>query len=213
MALGGQTPLKLSNAIPPELVLGTSPSSIDLAEDWERWNALCERLRIPQAAGGTATGLEEALGIVAKVGYPVLVRPSYVLGGRAMEIAYADDDVCRAMSAMTTSGSLGREGGLSAERPVLVDKFLEDAIEVDVDAVRDATGETLVAAVMEHVEEARVHSGDSACVVPPPTLSAETVGTIEEYTRAIADALEVKGPAPTCSSPSNGCPTAGPKCS
>jgi carbamoyl-phosphate synthase large subunit len=194
VALGGQTPLKLSNAIPPELVLGTSPSSIDLAEDRERWNGLCERLRIPQAAGGTATTLEEALGIAAKVGYPVLVRPSYVLGGRAMEIAYADEDVSRAMSAMTTSGSLGREGGLSAERPVLVDKFLEDAIEVDVDAVRDATGETLVGAVMEHVEEAGVHSGDSACVVPPPTLSAETVGTIEGYTRAIADALEVKGP-------------------
>ena len=194
VALGGQTPLKLSHAIPPELVLGTSPASIDLAEDREQWNALCERLGIPQAAGGTATSLEEALGIAAKVGYPVLVRPSYVLGGRAMEIAYADDDVSRAMSAMTTSGSLGREGGLSAQRPVLVDRFLEDAIEVDVDAVRDATGETLVGAVMEHVEEAGVHSGDSACVVPPPTLSVDAVGTIERYTRAIADALEVKGP-------------------
>ena len=194
VALGGQTPLKLSNAIPPGLVLGTSPSSIDLAEDRERWNALCERLGIPQAAGGTATSLEEALAIATKVGYPVLVRPSYVLGGRAMEIAYADSDVQRAMSAMTTSGSLGREGGLSAERPVLVDKFLEDAIEVDVDAVRDGTGETLIGAVMEHVEEAGVHSGDSACVVPPPTLSAETVAVIEGHTRAIADALEVKGP-------------------
>jgi carbamoyl-phosphate synthase large subunit len=194
VALGGQTPLKLSHAIPPELVLGTSPASIDVAEDREQWNALCERLGIPQAAGGTATSLEEALGIAAKVGYPVLVRPSYVLGGRAMEIAYADEDVSRAMSAMTTSGSLGREGGLSAQRPVLVDRFLEDAIEVDVDAVRDATGETLVGAVMEHVEEAGVHSGDSACVVPPPTLSVEAVGTIERYTRAIADALEVNGP-------------------
>ncbi len=194
VALGGQTPLKLSNDIPPGLVLGTSPSSIDLAEDRERWNLLCERLRIPQAAGGTATNLEEALAIASKVGYPVLVRPSYVLGGRAMEIAYEDEDVKRAMSAMTTSGSLGREGGLSAERPVLVDKFLEDAIEVDVDAVRDATGETLIGAVMEHVEEAGVHSGDSACVVPPPTLSAGTIEVIEGHTRAIADALEVKGP-------------------
>ncbi len=194
VALGGQTPLKLSHAIPPELVLGTSPSSIDLAEDRERWNSLCERLRIPQAAGGTATSLEEALTIAAKVGYPVLVRPSYVLGGRAMEIAYGDEDLERAMSAMTVSGSLGREGGLSAERPVLVDKFLEDAIEVDVDAVRDGAGETLVAAVMEHVEEAGVHSGDSACVVPPPTLSLATVDVIERHTRAIADALEVRGP-------------------
>jgi carbamoyl-phosphate synthase large subunit len=194
VALGGQTPLKLSSVIPPELVMGTSPASIDLAEDRERWNALCQGLGVPQAAGGTATGLAGALAIAADVGYPVLVRPSYVLGGRAMEIAYGAEDLERAMSAMTASGSLGREGGLSAERPVLVDRFLEDAIEVDVDAVRDGTGETLIAAVMEHVEEAGVHSGDSACVVPPPTLGAETIEVIERYTRAIADALEVKGP-------------------
>ena len=194
VALGGQTPLKLSSVIPPELVMGTSPASIDLAEDRERWNALCQGLGVPQAAGGTATGLAGALAIAADVGYPVLVRPSYVLGGRAMEIAYGAEDLERAMSAMTASGSLGREGGLSAERPVLVDRFLEDAIEVDVDAVRDGTGETLIAAVMEHVEEAGVHSGDSVCVVPPPTLGAETIEVIERYTRAIADALEVKGP-------------------
>ena len=148
----------------------------------------------PKPPVGTATGLAGALAIAADVGYPVLVRPSYVLGGRAMEIAYGAEDLERAMSAMTASGSLGREGGLSAERPVLVDRFLEDAIEVDVDAVRDGTGETLIAAVMEHVEEAGVHSGDSACVVPPPTLGAETIEVIERYTRAIADALEVKGP-------------------
>jgi carbamoyl-phosphate synthase large subunit len=194
VALGGQTPLKLSSAISPDLVLGTSPGSIDLAEDRERWNSLCERLGIPQAAGGTATSLEEALTIAEKVGYPVLVRPSYVLGGRAMEIAYGEEDLQRAMGAMAVSGSLGREGGLSAERPVLVDRFLEDATEVDVDAVRDAAGETLIGAVMEHVEEAGVHSGDSACVVPPPTLSPAMVGVIEGHTRAIADALEAKGP-------------------
>ena len=194
VALGGQTPLKLSSVVPPGLVMGTSPASIDLAEDRELWNGLCERLGIPQAAGGTATCVEEALAIAGKVGYPVLVRPSYVLGGRAMEIAYADEDLERAMGAMTAAGSLGREGGLSAERPVLVDKFLEDAIEVDVDAVRDAGGETLIGAVMEHVEEAGVHSGDSACVVPPPTLGEATVAVIERHTRAIADALEVKGP-------------------
>ena len=140
VALGGQTPLKLSSAIAPELVMGTSPASIDLAEDRERWNALCERLGIPQAAGGTAAALDEALVIAAKVGYPVLVRPSYVLGGRAMEIVYGEEDLTRAMGAMAASGSLGREGGLSAERPVLVDKFLEDAVEVDVDAVRDERG-------------------------------------------------------------------------
>ena len=194
VALGGQTPLKLSAALDAGLVMGTSPASIDLAEDRERWNGLCEKLRIPQAAGGTATSLEEALAIASKVGYPVLVRPSYVLGGRAMEIAYGEEDLERAMGAMTASGSLGREGGLSAERPVLVDKFLEDAIEVDVDAVRDADGETLIGAVMEHVEEAGVHSGDSACVVPPPTLSPSVVRTIGAHTRDIADALEVKGP-------------------
>jgi len=194
VALGGQTPLKLASMVPPELVMGTSPASIDLAEDRERWNGLCERLGIPQAAGGTATNVEEALLIAAKVGYPVLVRPSYVLGGRAMEVVYGDEDLRHAMSAMSVSGSLGREGGLSAQRPVLVDKFLEGAVEVDVDAVRDATGATLIGAVMEHVEEAGVHSGDSACVVPPPTLGDDVVARVEAYTRAIADALDVKGP-------------------
>ena len=108
---------------------------------------------------------------MARVGYPALVRPSYVLGGRAMEIVYDDEDLRRAMEELAGFGSLGREGGLSAERPVLVDRFLEDAIEVDVDAVRDATGEVVIGAVMEHVEEAGVHSGDSACVIPPPTLT------------------------------------------
>src|SRR6202012_591353 len=101
-------------------------------------------------------------------GYPVLVRPSYVLGGRAMEIVYDDEQLERAMAALAGFGSLGREGGLSAERPVLVDRFLEDAIEVDVDAVRDGAGEVLIGGIMEHVEEAGVHSGDSACAIPPP---------------------------------------------
>ena len=172
VALGGQTPLKLAGLLAPGLVLGTSPDSIDLAEDRERWNALCARLEIPQPAGGTAASFEEARAIVGRVGYPALVRPSYVLGGRAMEIVYNEDDLRRAMDELAGSGSLGREGGLSAQRPVLVDRFLEDAIEVDVDAVRDRTGEVLIGAVMEHVEEAGVHSGDSACVIPPPTLDA-----------------------------------------
>ena len=173
VSLGGQTPLKLAGRIPPELVLGTPPAAIDEAEDRERWNALCHRLGIPQPEGGTAADLEKALSITHRIGYPALVRPSYVLGGRAMEIVYDDQGLARAMAELAGFGSLGREGGLSAERPVLIDRFLEDATEVDVDALRDATGEVLIGAVMEHVEEAGVHSGDSACVIPPPTLSAE----------------------------------------
>jgi carbamoyl-phosphate synthase large subunit len=193
VSLGGQTPLKLSGQLPEGLVLGTSPTSIDLAEDRERWNDLCARLEIPQPAGGTVTTVEEALAIVDHVGYPVLMRPSYVLGGRAMEIVYDEEGLRRAMTELAGFGSLGREGGLSAERPVLVDRFLEDATEVDVDALRDATGEVVVGGIMEHVEEAGVHSGDSACVLPPHSLSAETLGVIVDYTRRIAEALDVRG--------------------
>ena len=192
VSLGGQTPLKLASSIPEGLVMGTSPESIDLAEDRDRWNALCARLEIPQPAGGTTTSVEDALRIVERIGYPALIRPSYVLGGRAMEIVYDDEGLERAMRELAGFGSLGREG-LSAERPVLVDRFLEDAIEVDVDALRDHTGEVLIGAVMEHVEEAGVHSGDSACAIPPPTLPHSVVRVIEDYTRAIADALEVCG--------------------
>jgi carbamoyl-phosphate synthase large subunit len=193
VALGGQTPLKLAGQLPAELVLGTSPESIDLAEDRERWNGLCARLEIPQPAGGTATEVAEAMAVVERVGYPVLMRPSYVLGGRAMEIVYDDEGLKRAMAELAGFGSLGKEGGLSADRPVLVDRFLEDAIEVDVDAIRDATGETVIGGVMEHVEEAGVHSGDSACVLPPPHLSDATIEVIEGYTRRIADELDVRG--------------------
>ena len=191
VALGGQTPLKLAGSLPPELVLGTSPASIDLAEDRERWNALCEDLGIPQPPGGTATTADEALAVARRVGYPALVRPSYVLGGRAMEIVYDDGDVRRVMAALT--GGLVREGGVTAERPVLVDRFLEDAIEVDVDAVRDVAGEILVCGVMEHVEEAGVHSGDSACALPPQTLAADVLDQLDRHTRALADALDVCG--------------------
>ena len=193
VSLGGQTPLKLSGLIPPDLVAGTSPTSIDLAEDREKWNALCHELHVPQPPGGTATDLEQALQIVDRVGFPVLVRPSYVLGGRAMQIVHDRNHLARAMSELAGFGSLGREGGLSAERPVLVDRFLEDATEVDVDAIRDHTGEVLIGGVMEHVEEAGVHSGDSACALPPQTLPAWVVEVIESYTRAIAGALDVRG--------------------
>jgi carbamoyl-phosphate synthase large subunit len=193
VSLGGQTPLKLAGLLPAGLVLGTSPHSIDLAEDRDRWNALCAQLEIPQPAGGTATDLDQALAITARIGYPALVRPSYVLGGRAMEIVYDDDGLRAAMNELAGFGTLGREGGLSAERPVLVDRFLEDATEVDVDAIRDRTGEVLIGGVMEHVEEAGVHSGDSACAIPPYSLSTETIGVLESHTRAIARALAVIG--------------------
>ena len=194
VSLGGQTPLKLAATLPPELIAGTSSASIDLAEDREQWNALCRDLGIPQPPGGTAVDADGALAIAAQVGYPVLVRPSYVLGGRAMEIIYDDAQMVRAMAEMSDFGSLGSEGGLSAERPVLVDRFLEDATEVDVDAVRDRLGDVMIGAVMEHVEEAGVHSGDSACVIPPPHLSASVVARIEDHTLAIAEALDVRGP-------------------
>ena len=193
VSLGGQTPLKLASRLPSELVLGTSPASIDLAEDREQWSGLCARLEIPQPAGGTAVGIDEALKITGRIGYPALIRPSYVLGGRAMEIVYDDYHLRRAMAALVGFGSLGKEGGLSAERPVLVDRFLEDATEVDVDAIRDHTGAMVLGAVMEHVEEAGVHSGDSACSIPPTSLSDETVAVIEDYTRRIAAELDVRG--------------------
>jgi carbamoyl-phosphate synthase large subunit len=193
VALGGQTPLKLAGALPADLVLGTAPASIDAAEDREHWNALCARLEIPQPAGGTATTMGEALRIIERIGYPTLLRPSYVLGGRAMEIVYDEDGLRRAMAELAAFGSLGKEGGLSASRPVLIDRFLEDAVEVDVDAVRDHTGDVVIGGVMEHVEEAGVHSGDSACAIPPHSLSRDTVAVIEDYTRRLADALDVRG--------------------
>ena len=193
VSLGGQTPLKLASLIPVELIAGTAPASIDLAEDREKWNALCDELHIPQPPGGTASDLEEALAIVDRIGFPVLVRPSYVLGGRAMQIVHDVNQLAAAMQELAGFGSLGREGGLSAERPVLIDRFLADAVEVDVDAVRDATGEVLIGGVMEHVEEAGVHSGDSACAIPPQTLPSWVVEVIEAYTAAIAERLDVRG--------------------
>ncbi len=193
VSLGGQTPLKLAGDLPDGLVAGTSPESIDLAEDRERWNALCDRLAIAQPPGGTATTLEDALAVVNEVGYPALMRPSYVLGGRAMTIVHDEEGLREAMAELAAFGSLGKEGGLSAERPVLVDRFLEDAIEVDVDAIRDHTGEVLIGGIMEHVEEAGVHSGDSACMIPPQSLPADTLAELESTTAALATELEVQG--------------------
>jgi carbamoyl-phosphate synthase large subunit len=193
VSLGGQTPLKLSGEIPVELVAGTSAQSIDDAEDREKWNQLCNELNIPQPPGGTAIDLEQALAITDEIGFPVLVRPSYVLGGRAMQIVHDRNHLARAMDELSGIGSLGKEGGLSAERPVLIDRFLASATEVDVDAIRDHTGEVMIGGVMEHVEEAGVHSGDSACAIPPQTLPDWVVDVIEAYTTAIAHRLDVSG--------------------
>jgi len=193
VSLGGQTPLKLASELPTELICGTSPDSIDLAEDRERWNSLCAQLEIPQPPGGTAVTFEEASQICSHIGFPALVRPSYVLGGRAMTIVYDLQELKEAMEELTAFGGLGREGGLSADRPVLIDRFLEDATEVDVDSIRDHTGDFVLGGILEHVEEAGVHSGDSACAIPPPNLSLETQESIVAYTKRIAEKLKVVG--------------------
>ena len=192
IGLGGQTPLKLAHDLPRELIAGTSPDAVDIAEDRKRWADLCRTESIPQPPGGTASTKTEAFAAAEDIGFPLLVRPSYVLGGRAMVLAYDTDTLAEAMEEIERS--LGREGGLSAERPVLLDRFLEDAIEVDVDAVRDKSGEVLIGGIMEHVEAAGVHSGDSACVLPPRSLSEECLATMADYTARIANALYVCGP-------------------
>ncbi len=194
VSLGGQTPLKLSHSIDPALVLGTPVASIDAAEDREQWSAICTSLGLRQPPGDVALNLADAKAIVRGIGYPVLVRPSYVLGGRAMEIVYDDASLERVMKDLTSQhGSLAREGGVSQSRPILIDSFLEDAIEVDVDAVRDRAGDVFIAGVMEHVEEAGVHSGDSACALPPQTLSDAVLATLHAHTKKIAEGLGVVG--------------------
>ena len=195
VALGGQTPLKLASVLEEAGVpiLGTSPASIDLSEDRAGFHKLCDDLGIPQPPGGTAIGVDQAIAVAGEVGFPVLVRPSYVLGGRAMRIVYDEESLTEAMTELAEEGSLGREGGLSAQRPALIDRFLEDAVEVDVDAIRDRVGEVLVGGIMEHIEEAGVHSGDSACALPPPTLPPVVIEEIEKHTRSLAAALDVCG--------------------
>ena len=200
VGLGGQTPLKLAGVLDESLILGTSPRSIEAAEDRKHWGEICERLGIAQPAGATAVTVEEALAVAASVGFPALVRPSYVLGGRAMEIVYDNEGLERAMGRLLgldaegpAGGVLARDGGVSADRPVLIDRFLEDAIEVDVDSVRDHTGDLVISGIMEHVEEAGVHSGDSACTLPPQTLSAAVLDNIARHTAALAHELEVVG--------------------
>jgi carbamoyl-phosphate synthase large subunit len=182
---GGQTPLNL--ALPLKRagvpIIGTDPENIDLAEDRKQFGKLLDDLEIPSPPNGTATNVEEACAVAARLGYPVLVRPSYVLGGRAMVIAYDEETVRRYMQEAVV---------FSQDRPVLVDRFLEDATEVDVDALCDGD-DVLIAGIMEHVEEAGIHSGDSSCVLPPITLSDEVLRTIEDYTTRLALALKVIG--------------------
>ncbi len=182
---GGQTPLTLSlplkaHGVP---IIGTDPESIDLAEDRDRFGRLLSELDIPQPAGTTATTPEGALEAAKLVGYPVLVRPSYVLGGRAMVIAY---------DATKVEGYMRDAVVYSQDRPILIDRFLENAIEVDVDALCDGQ-DVVIGGIMEHIEEAGVHSGDSSCVLPPQTIPTNTLETIEEYTVRLARALNVVG--------------------
>jgi len=183
---GGQTPLKLALRLQGAgvRVLGTSPDSIDLAEDRERFARLLWDLGIPQAPSGTATSPEEARAVAASIGFPVVVRPSYVLGGRAMAIVYDTAALDRYMRHAVQA---------SPEHPILIDKFLEDAVEVDVDALADATGAVVIGGIMEHIEEAGIHSGDSSCVVPPYMLIDRHAETIRDYTRRAARALNVIG--------------------
>jgi carbamoyl-phosphate synthase large subunit len=183
---GGQTPLRLALRLQAAgvRILGTSPDSIDLAEDRERFARLLWDLGIPQAPSGTATSPEEARAVATSIGFPVVVRPSYVLGGRAMAIVYDVAALDRYMRHAVQA---------SPEHPILIDKFLEDATEVDVDAVADASGAVVIGGIMEHIEEAGIHSGDSSCVVPPFELPERHVATIRDYTRRVARALDVVG--------------------
>jgi carbamoyl-phosphate synthase large subunit len=184
--LGGQTPLELARTLRDEGVpiLGTPPEAIDLAEDRGRFAALLQELEIPAPPHGEARTMSEARDVAARIGYPVMVRPSYVLGGRAMEIVYDDEELER---------FVGMAAEASPEHPVLIDRFLEGAIEVDVDAVCDAEGDVFIGAVMEHIEEAGVHSGDSSCQIPPATLSDDELDLIEDITSRIGRRIGVVG--------------------
>jgi carbamoyl-phosphate synthase large subunit len=182
---GGQTPLNISGPLHRAgvKILGTSPDSIDRAEDRKRFQQMIKKLKLIQPDNGTATSFEGARSVAKKIGYPVVVRPSYVLGGRAMEIVYDDDDLRSFMAKAVEA---------SPERPILIDKFLEDAIEVDVDAIADGE-RCVIGGIMEHIEEAGIHSGDSAMVLPPHTLGEDVIEVIKKNTYALAKELHVKG--------------------
>jgi|Deesub1362B_J571_1020462.scaffolds.fasta_scaffold00131_44 carbamoyl-phosphate synthase large subunit len=182
---GGQTPLNIAKQLEEggAKILGTAVDSIDIAEDRERFSQLCESLGIPQPPNGIAYSIEEAVSVAKTIGYPLLVRPSYVLGGRAMEIVYDEETLRRYISEAIE---------VSPEKPILLDKFLEDAIEVEVDALCDGE-EVVIGGIMEHIEEAGIHSGDSACVLPPQSVPQEIIDIIVDYTRKLALALKVVG--------------------
>jgi len=182
---GGQTPLNLAADLEKNgvKILGTPPSVIDLAEDRDLFRAMMEKLEIPMPESGMAVSVEEALAIAAKIGYPVMVRPSYVLGGRGMEVVYDDESMIGYMKAAV---------GVTPDRPILIDRFLNHAMECEADAISDGT-HAFVPAVMEHIELAGVHSGDSACIIPSVQISPENVETIKEYTRKIAEEMHVVG--------------------
>jgi carbamoyl-phosphate synthase large subunit len=186
ITFGGQTPLKLAKQLEAAGVpiLGTAPDSIDVAEDRKRFGELIDKLGIPCPPYGTATTVDEAVAVADRIGYPVLVRPSYVLGGRSMEICYRPEAVAEYME---------NAKGVSHDRPVLIDRFLEDAYEFDVDAVRDNDGTVIIGGVMQHIEEAGIHSGDSSSVIPPYDASDAVYQTIVDYTRKLATALNVVG--------------------
>ena len=183
--LGGQTPLKLTKGLEAAgvTILGTPPDAIDIAEDRKRFDGVARRLGIQQPANGTATNVDEAARIAARVGYPVLVRPSYVLGGRAMQIVYDD---------ATMREYFDTAARVSEDRPVLIDRFLEDAFEADVDAISDGT-QVVIGGVMQHIEDAGIHSGDSACVLPPYLIREEHIEAMKAHTVALATALGVVG--------------------
>jgi carbamoyl-phosphate synthase large subunit len=182
---GGQTPLNIAAELEEAgvKIIGTSPETIDLAEDRDRFRMVMRELDIPQPESGMASNLDKALKIAYRIGYPLIVRPSYVLGGRAMEVVH-DEEMLREY--------VGKAVDVSPERPILIDKFLEDAIEAEADAIADGT-DAFVPAVMEHIELAGVHSGDSACVIPPVSIAQKHIDTIEEYTRKIAVEFKVVG--------------------
>ncbi|MFC1986227.1 carbamoyl-phosphate synthase large subunit [Chloroflexota bacterium] len=182
---GGQTPLNIANELAEAgvKILGTSPGSIDLAEDRDRFRKRMQEIGIPMPPSGMASNLKEALNVAREIGYPLMVRPSYVLGGRGMEVVY-DEDMLREYVAAAV--------GVTPDRPILIDKFLENAIEAEADAIADGR-DAFVPAVMEHIELAGIHSGDSACVIPPVSLSQEYVNTIYTYTKKIAQELNVIG--------------------
>ncbi|AMV35793.1 carbamoyl-phosphate synthase large subunit [Planctomyces sp. SH-PL62] len=182
---GGQTPLNLAKALEAAGVpiIGTSPENIDVAEDRERFRMVIERLGLRQPPNASATRFDQARRIADRIGYPVVVRPSFVLGGRAMEIVYDETSLDRYMTEAVDA---------SPDRPILIDKFLEDAVEVDVDAVSDGE-RTIVGGVMQHIEEAGIHSGDSACAIPPYSLPDEIVARLKQQTYALAEALGVRG--------------------